>query len=73
MAGPWGSLASQPGLLGKVQSSEGPCLKKQGGQLLMNNTWDCPRVGTHTYRQTDTHTHSYKQKQSLEGYTQEAA
>jgi hypothetical protein len=35
---PWNLLASQSGLIDKIQASEGLCLKEQGGQLLRNDT-----------------------------------
>lgn len=35
---PWGSLASQPGLFGEFQVKERPCLKKESGWHLRNDT-----------------------------------
>lgn len=34
----WGSLVSQPTLIGEIQASEGACLRKQGGRYLGNDT-----------------------------------
>lgn len=46
-ADPWDSLAWQPSLLGKLQASKWPCLKRNR----MANTWGCPLISTGT----DTH------------------
>jgi hypothetical protein len=37
--GPWGSLQSQPRLLGEFSEGKSPCLRKQGERCLRNDTW----------------------------------
>lgn len=56
---PWGSLASQPSILGKFQPHQRLVWKEQGWCLRKNNPGYPSHTCTHKYTHTSGHTHAH--------------